>query len=152
MPYYHLMYDKQTIVYTLVVRSDRINICTLMLHAWLFLINLCYIIQLVRVNKTMLMKLYSFSRLQSICSPEFTPGFQWGSCYSIFSFMCMFCRSLFVFLYFFFWSVCCLFFFDVRILITPLVSSNSSCLMKSYLFCKYHISITLYLISDRSYI
>jgi hypothetical protein len=24
------------------------------------------------------------------------PGFQWGSCYSIFSFMCMFCRSLFV--------------------------------------------------------
>ena len=25
----------------------------------------------------------------------FTPGFQWGSCYSIFSFMCMFCRSFF---------------------------------------------------------
>ena len=24
------------------------------------------------------------------------PGFQWDSCYSIFSFMCMFCRSLFV--------------------------------------------------------
>jgi hypothetical protein len=33
---------------------------------------------------------------------EFTPGFQWGSCYSIFSFMCMFCRSLFVLLYLFF--------------------------------------------------
>ena len=29
-------------------------------------------------------------------SHEFTPGFQWGSCYSIFSFMCMSCRSLFV--------------------------------------------------------
>ena len=29
-------------------------------------------------------------------APEFTPGFEWGSCYSIFSFMCMFCRSLFV--------------------------------------------------------
>ena len=29
---------------------------------------------------------------------EFTYGFQWGSCYSIFSFMCMFCRSLFVLL------------------------------------------------------
>ena len=29
---------------------------------------------------------------------EFTPGFQWGSCYSIFSFMRMFCRSLFVLL------------------------------------------------------
>ena len=51
--------------------------------------------------------------------------FYWGSCYSIFSFICMFCRSLFVLLYFFFWSLCCLFFFDLRILITPLASSNS---------------------------
>ena len=38
----------------------------------------------------------------------------------------MFCRSLFVLLYFFFWPLCCLFFFDLRILITHLVSSNSS--------------------------
>ena len=51
---------------------------------------------------------------------EFTPGFQWGSCYAIFSFICMFCRSLFVLLYFFFWPLCCLFFFDIRILITSL--------------------------------
>ena len=29
-------------------------------------------------------------------APEFTPGFQWGSCCSIFSFICMFCRSLLV--------------------------------------------------------
>ena len=43
---------------------------------------------------------------------EFTPGFQWGSCNSIFSFMCLFCRSLFVLLYFFFWPLCCLFFYD----------------------------------------
>ena len=50
----------------------------------------------------------------------------WGLCYSIFSFMCMFYRSLFVLLYFFFWPLCCLFFFDLRILITPLVSSQSS--------------------------
>ena len=57
---------------------------------------------------------------------EFIPGFYWGSFYSIFSFMCMFCRSLFVLLYFFFWPLCCLFFFDIRILITPLVSSSSS--------------------------
>jgi hypothetical protein len=28
---------------------------------------------------------------------------------------------------FFFRPLCCLFFFDIRILITPLVSSNSSC-------------------------
>ena len=54
------------------------------------------------------------------------PGFYWVSCYSILSFMCMFCRSLFVLLSFFFWPLCCLFFFDLRILITPLVSSNSS--------------------------
>jgi hypothetical protein len=45
---------------------------------------------------------------------------------SIFSYICMFCWSLFVLLYFFFWPLCCLFFFDVRILIAPLVSSNSS--------------------------
>jgi hypothetical protein len=32
----------------------------------------------------------------------------------------MFCRSLFVFLYFFFWPLRCLFFFDIRILITSL--------------------------------
>ena len=30
-------------------------------------------------------------------APEFSSGFQWGSCYSILSFMSMFCRSLFVF-------------------------------------------------------
>ena len=58
-------------------------------------------------------------------APEFSPGFQWGSCYFIFSFMCMFCRSLFVLLSFFFWSLCCLS-FDLQILITPLVSLNSS--------------------------
>ena len=40
--------------------------------------------------------------------------------------MCMFCRSLFVLLYFFFWQLCFRFFFDLRILISPLVSSNSS--------------------------
>jgi len=85
-----------------------------------------------------------------------------GSCYSIFSFMCMFCtvvcpfvlfllaivlsvllrfRSFCPFSFghcvvcssiygaictFFFWPLFCLFFFDIRILITPLVSSNSS--------------------------
>ena len=37
----------------------------------------------------------------------------------------MFCRSLYVLLYFFFWPLCCLS-FDLRILITPLVFSNSS--------------------------
>ena len=56
----------------------------------------------------------------------FTPGFQWGPSYTVFSFMCMFCRSLFVISSFFFCPLCCLFFFDLRILITPLVSKNST--------------------------
>ena len=38
----------------------------------------------------------------------------------------MFCRSLFVLLSFFFWPSRCLSLFDLQILITPLVSSNSS--------------------------
>ena len=38
----------------------------------------------------------------------------------------MFCRSLFVPLSLFLWPLCCLSFFDLRILITPLVYSNSS--------------------------
>jgi hypothetical protein len=48
-------------------------------------------------------------------APEFILGFSWGSCYSIFSFMCMFCRSLFVLLYFFFRPLCFLFLFDIDI-------------------------------------
>ena len=40
--------------------------------------------------------------------------------------MCIFCRSFFVLLSFLFWPLWCLSFFDLRILITPLVSSNSS--------------------------
>jgi len=38
----------------------------------------------------------------------------------------MFCRSSFVILSISFWLLCCLSFFDVRILITPLVSSSSN--------------------------
>ena len=45
---------------------------------------------------------------------EFTPGFKWDSCYSIFSFLCMFCRSLFVLLIFFLLPFCCLSLFDLR--------------------------------------
>jgi hypothetical protein len=40
--------------------------------------------------------------------------------------MCMFCRSLCILLCFFIWPLCCLFFFDIRILNNPLVSSSSS--------------------------
>jgi hypothetical protein len=33
------------------------------------------------------------------------PRWEWGSCYSIFSFICMFCRSLFVLLYLFLFAI-----------------------------------------------
>ena len=52
----------------------------------------------------------------------------------------MFCRSLFVLLYFFFWPLCCLFFFDIRLLITRLVSSNSS--HKIFLILNNLITVT----------
>ena len=47
----------------------------------------------------------------------------------------MFCWSLFVLLYFFFWPLCCLFFFDIQILIATLVSSNSSKTIQSIQYC-----------------
>ena len=52
--------------------------------------------------------------------PEFTPGFQWGLCYSIFSFLC---NVLWIIQSFF---LCCLSSIDLRILIIPFVSLNSS--------------------------
>jgi hypothetical protein len=42
-----------------------------------------------------------------------------------FVYCALFVRSMFVLLYFFFWPFCFLTFLDLRILITPLVSSNS---------------------------
>jgi hypothetical protein len=45
--------------------------------------------------------------------------------YLIFSSICMLCRSLFVLLSFFFWPLCVLFFFNLRILITFLVSCSN---------------------------
>ena len=55
--------------------------------------------------------------------PEFTPGFSGLRVTRSLLFCVMFCGSLFVFLSFLFWPLCCLSFFDLRILITstPLV-------------------------------
>jgi len=39
---------------------------------------------------------------------RFAPSFKWGSCYSIFSFICVCCRSLYILLSSFFWPLCCL--------------------------------------------
>jgi hypothetical protein len=43
---------------------------------------------------------------------------------------------------FFFWLLCCLFFFDIRILITTLVSSNSFYLFVRLLMKIVHINIS----------
>ena len=57
---------------------------------------------------------------------------EWGHVTQSLVLCVMFCRSLFVLLSFLFWPLCCLSFFDLQILITPLVSSNS-------LFDKYFL-------------
>ena len=49
------------------------------------------------------------------------------SCYLVCPFVLLLLAIvLSVLLYYFYWPLCCPFFFDIRILITPLVSSNSS--------------------------
>ena len=75
----------------------------------------------------------------------FTPGFSGVRVTRFLSFMCMFCRSLFVLLYFFFWPFVCLFFCDIGILITSLVSSNSSCFLFQcqVLFYNQSLNVTL---------
>jgi hypothetical protein len=59
--------------------------------------------------------------------------------------MCMFCRSMFVFLYFFLWTLCCLFFFAIQILITPFVSSNSSSNGHSFFIVHCIIDLSLFM-------
>ena len=62
------------------------------------------------------------------CSNMCTPAFN-GVCVTQLQYLyfcVVFCRSLFALLSFFIWSLCCLSFFDLRLLITHLVSSNFS--------------------------
>jgi hypothetical protein len=49
--------------------------------------------------------------------PRSHPVFLWGSCSSNLSFLWNVCISLFVLLFFFFWTLCCLSFFDLQLLI-----------------------------------
>ena len=88
------------------------------LSIWVSLMFICRLTRRVPLVEKELLTLPEY-----LSSPPVFSGVQ---CYSIFSFICMFCRSLFVLLYFFFWQLCCLFFFDIRFLIAPFVSSNSS--------------------------
>ena len=86
-------------------------------HSW-FIIG--FVTRLTR--QVLLVEQELLTLLEHLSSPsDFSGVLVTRSC-----FMCMFCRSLFILLFFFFWPLCCLFFFDIQILITPLVSSNSS--------------------------
>jgi hypothetical protein len=68
-------------------------------------------------------------------APEFTPGFQCSSCFSIFNFLCNFCRLLFVLLSFFFWPLYCLCFFDLFTATDyPLVYSTFSFSVYAHLY------------------
>jgi len=72
------------------------------------------------------------------------PPFFIGICVVRSSIFCvMFCRSLFAFLSFFFWPLCCLS-FVLRILVTRLVSSNSSCPFSLTVLLRYTASDCLF--------
>jgi hypothetical protein len=62
--------------------------------------------------------------------PEFTPDFSGIRVTGSESYVSVF-KIVVCPLSFFFWSLRCLFFFDLRIMTTPLVSSNSSCIFRS---------------------
>ena len=78
-------------------------------------------------------------------APEFTPGFSGVRVAQSFLFCVMFCRSLFVPLYFFFWPLYCLS-FDLRLLLTPLASSNFS-LYNTYLYLNSYMKVISLLVT-----
>ena len=67
-------------------------------------------------------------------------------CRSLFVLLYFFCcRSLFVLLFFFFCPLCCLF-FDLQTLITPLVSSNSSFKDRCLSVCTFFFSRSVFVL------
>jgi hypothetical protein len=60
--------------------------------------------------------------LEYLSSPPVLVGF----CCLIFSFNCNVLKIVVCLFVLFLWPLCCLFFFDMQIMIVPLVSSNSS--------------------------
>ena len=59
--------------------------------------------------------------IPEISSTVFRMGFVYCS---LFSFLCSVIWSLYIFLSFLFWSMCCLFFFNLRLLVISLASSH----------------------------
>ena len=87
-------------------------------------------------------------------TPSGAHEFTLSLCNSIFSFVCMFCKSLFVLWSFVFWSLCCLFFFDIRILIThwylqtllylKATQGNLECGLYEQLSSTYRLKLCIY--------
>jgi hypothetical protein len=92
-------------------------------HSWL--IPLVYSNSSYRVCNTMvqLVEQELFTLLEHLSSPSVFSGVRVTR--SLVLYACLVDRCLFL-LYFFCWLLCCLSFFELRILITPLVPSNSS--------------------------
>jgi hypothetical protein len=107
----------------------------------LFIIGLylCKIIQLCGRNDTLCNTV--FKNLW-VDRPYYCINHLLSSCYSIFCFMCMFCKSVFVL---FLWPLCCPSGLDLRIFITPMISSNFS-----YSQCR-HFIICLATLLNRIY-
>ena len=79
---------------------------------WWFVIHTT-VNRITEYNDDHVYKLTTGCHMWSRDSLPFIPDFLWCSCYLIFSFMCVFCRSLFVLLYLLFWPLCYLSFFDL---------------------------------------
>ena len=66
-------------------------------HGLPWSLRLWVIPQRVSVKRSLVCRSAVFKYFNRYAIWFLPPGFQWGSCYSIFSFMCIFCRSFLVF-------------------------------------------------------
>ena len=116
--------------------------------------NFKYHMMLVSFNSNTTVVTCGTGNYKPTGAPEFTPGFSGVRFARSVALSVMFCRSLFVLFSFFFWPLYCLSFdlrllitplvsfwslyclsFELRLLITPLVSSNDPCTNKSIQLC-----------------
>ena len=108
------------------------NLCRLHKHREIRYISFwtCTLLRIfeISVSETKMTNDYHF-----VCQTDANSCESRDSCYSIFSFICMCCRSLFDLLYFFFWPLCCLFFFDIWIMI-PLWYLQTFCNIKHHFY------------------
>jgi hypothetical protein len=110
-------------------------------HKWPRICSLC------RNHNPVLSSFISYQRMfdttyATAYLSEFTPGL-WFCVARCLVFCVVYYRSLFVFLCFFLWSLFCLSFCELRLLITSLVSSNFFVVFRNVLdlLCDFYISV-----------